>query len=77
MPYKDPDIRKQKAKEYTAAYRARLTQKMSALPKEPRFCQFCKISIVEKRKDARFCSRQHKGMFSDAQRDHAAEYAAN
>ena len=77
MPYKDLDIRKQKAKEYTAAYRARLAQKMSVLPKEPRFCQFCKINIVEKRKNARFCSRQHKGMFSDAERDHAAEYAAN
>ena len=77
MPYKDPDVRKQKAKEYTAAYRSRLAQKMSELPKEPRFCQLCKISIVEKRKNARFCSRQHKGIFSDAQRNYAANYAAN
>lgn len=77
MPYKDLDIKKQKAKEYTAAYRSRLAKKMSELPKEPRFCKLCKISIVEKRKDALFCSRQHKGMFFDAQRDHAAEYAAN
>ena len=77
MPYKDPDIRKQKAKEYTAAYRARVAQKMSELPKEPRFCKLCSTSIVGKRKNAMFCSRQHKRMFSDAQRDYAKEYAAN
>ena len=77
MPYKDLDIRKQKAKEYTAAYRKRLAEKISELPKEPRFCKLCSISIVDKQKGAMFCSRQHKRMFSDARRDHAAEYAAN
>jgi hypothetical protein len=77
MPYKDPDIRKQKAKEYTAAYRARVALKKATETKELRFCKLCSTSIVGKRKNAMFCSRQHKGIFSDAQRDYAAEYAAN
>jgi hypothetical protein len=77
MPYKDPNIRKQKAKEYTAAYRARVASKKATEPKEPRFCGHCGVSIVGMRLNAKFCSRQHKGMFSDAQRDYAAEYAAN
>ena len=77
MPYKDLNVRRQKAKEYTAAYRKRVAQKITALPKEPRFCKLCGISIIAKRNGALFCTRAHKSAFFDLQRDYAAEYAAN
>ena len=77
MPYKDLNTRRIKAREYQAVHRLRAKQKIACLPKEPRFCQLCDISITDKRKDAKFCCRDHKRTFSDSQRDFAAEYAKN
>jgi hypothetical protein len=42
-----------------------------------RHCQLCGIDITAKRKDAKFCSREHKRKTSDAKRDYAAEYQKN
>jgi len=77
MPYKDLELRKARNKEYVALYRLRLKEKLAAQPKEDRFCKFCKVDIKHKRSGATFCSREHKRMFSDAQRDYLAEYQKN
>lgn len=74
MPYKDLEIRRTKAKEYQAVHRLKVKQKLASQPKEPRFCQLCAISIVDKRKGALFCCREHKRKASDAQRNFAVEY---
>ncbi|MBU3668272.1 MAG: hypothetical protein FGM53_07065 [Rhodocyclaceae bacterium] len=77
MAYKDRDVRRSKARAYTAAYRAAKKEQRALLPVEPRFCTLCGVDISAKRADARFCSREHKRRFSDKQRDYAAEYARN
>jgi hypothetical protein len=77
MPYKDLKIRQLKARKYQAAHRAKVKQNNVLNPVEPRSCQLCGISIANKRKDARFCSREHKRITSDMQRDHAVEYQKN
>ena len=77
MPYKDPEIRRVKAREYQASHRAKVKQNTALNPVEPRNCQLCGTDITAKRKDARFCSREHKRSASDAQRDYQAEYANN
>ena len=77
MPYKDQETRRVKAREYTAAFRARIKQNAAALPADDRCCALCGVSISAKRKNAKFCSRQHKRMTSDAKRDPAAEYKKN
>jgi hypothetical protein len=77
MPYKDLELRKAKNKEYVALYRLRLKEKLVAQPKEDRFCKFCKVDISHKRNGAIFCTKEHKRMFFDAQRDYVAEYQKN
>jgi hypothetical protein len=77
MPYKDQTLRRLKAKEYTAAYRAKQKATKVLLPKAVRTCLVCSVDISEKRQGARFCSRAHKSVFSATQRDYAAEYALN
>jgi hypothetical protein len=77
MPYKDPKIRTLKAKEYQAAHRLRVKQNASLAPKKVRFCAACSVDISHMRSDAKFCSRKHKGMTSDAKRDPVAEYKKN
>ena len=77
MPYKDLDLRRIKFREYAAKYRARNKAKAALSVPEPRFCQLCNESIVHKRIDAKFCSREHKRMFSDKKRDLAKEYQKN
>lgn len=77
MPYKDQNLRRAKARAYTAAYRVRKKEQETALPVAPRFCSFCGMDISNKRADARFCTREHKRMFSDKHRNYAAEYAKN
>jgi hypothetical protein len=77
MPYKDPDLRRMKAREYTAEYRVRQKLKAALIVPEPRFCKFCNESIVHKRIDAKFCSKEHKRMFADKKRDFAKEYQKN
>ena len=77
MPYKDQETRRIKAREYTAAYRARTKQNKALLPADNRCCALCGVSISTKRKDAKFCSREHKRMTFDLQRNHAAEYQKN
>lgn len=77
MPYKDPEQRRIKAKEYQAVHRLRAKQKLANILKEARFCKLCQTDITSKRKDAMFCCREHKRIFSDRQRDHAVEYAKN
>ena len=47
------------------------------LPADNRCCALCGVSISTKRKDAKFCSREHKRMTFDLQRNHAAEYQKN
>ena len=74
MPYKNAEIRKVKARAYTAAYRARVKENKVL---QPRTCLVCETDISAKRQDAKFCCRQHKGMFSDANRNYAEEYARN
>jgi hypothetical protein len=70
VPYKDPEIRRQKAKAYTAAYRARVKEALAEA--EPRACLHCGADIKHKRSDAKFCSRAHKKYFLDKHRDHKA-----
>lgn len=77
MPYKDQETRRIKAREYTAAYRARTKQNKALLPADNRCCALCGVNISTKRKDAKFCSREHKRMTSDLQRNYAAEYQKN
>jgi len=77
VPYKDQETRRIKAREYTAAYRARTKQNKALLPADNRCCALCGVSISTKRKDAKFCSREHKRMTFDLQRNHAAEYQKN
>ena len=77
MPYKDPSVRTTKAREYTAAYRLREKVKLALIEPEPRVCLLCSISIIDKRKDAKYCCRDHKRIASDAKRDHSAEYEKN
>ena len=77
MPYKDLELRKVKNKEYVALYRLRLKEKLATQPKEDRFCKLCKVDIKHKRKDAMFCSREHKRIFFDAQIDYIARYQKN
>lgn len=77
MPYKDLEIRRAKAREYTAAHRAKIKQRKALFPTDNRCCALCGISIATKRKDAKFCSREHKRVTSDLQRNFAAEYQKN
>jgi hypothetical protein len=76
MPFKDAAYRKLKAREYTATYRKKVSLAQKA-ETQPRFCMFCFTDISNKRADAKFCSRNHKQMFSDQNRDYAAEYDKN
>lgn len=73
MPFKDAAHRQVKAKEYTAAYRARLNAARNAVALA-RFCALCSADLTGKRSDAKFCSREHKKVFADRNRDHAANY---
>lgn len=50
---------------------------LTAKGRAERFCVFCAVNISHKRSDAKFCSRGHKNLFSDRQRNYAAEYAKN
>jgi hypothetical protein len=77
MPYKDLQVRKEKSKVYAQQYRSRLKDKLSLLPKPERFCQLCSCNISSKRSDAKFCSKEHKKLFSDKKRDYASEYQKN
>ena len=77
MPYKDLETRRVKAREYTAAHRAKIKQSKALLPADNRCCALCGISISTKRKGAKFCSREHKRITSDSQRNFAAEYQKN
>lgn len=77
MPYKDQTLRKLKAKEYIAAYRAKQKTAKNLLPKIVRICLVCFVDISNKRQGAKFCSKAHKSAFYGAQRDYAAEYVAN
>ncbi len=77
MPYKDLSVRTAKAREYMAAHRLREKAKIALLEPEPRFCLLCSISIIDKRKGAKYCCRDHKRIASDAKRNHAAEYGKN
>ena len=77
MPYKNSETRRVKAREYTAAHRAKIKQRKALLPADDRCCALCGISISAKRKDAKFCSREHKRITSDAKRDGVAEYKKN
>lgn len=74
MPYKNPDVRRAKAREYTAAYRARIKANKVI---EPKVCLVCETDISHKAKTAKFCCRKHKTLFFDSQRDYAKEYAKN
>jgi len=76
MPYKDPTIRREKARQYQAAHRARQKQAMPVVM-GVRFCCVCNTDISHMRSDAKFCSRSHKSIFNDSNRDYAAEYANN
>jgi hypothetical protein len=77
MPYKNLEQRKLKNKEHVASYRLRLKEKTLLELKINRFCKLCKTNINHKRKDAIFCSREHKRIFSDSKRDFKAEYNKN
>ena len=77
MPYKNQETRRIKAREYAAAYRVRIKQNKALLPTDSRCCALCSVSILNKRKNAKFCSREHKRMASDLQRNFAAEYQKN
>lgn len=77
MPYKDLSVRRSKARAYSAAYRARKKAQKALIPAEARFCRLCNSDISNKKSNALFCSREHKRMFSDRQRDYRAEYAKN
>jgi hypothetical protein len=72
VPYKDPEIRRQKARAYTAAYRARVKEVLTEA--EPRSCLHCGIDIRHKRSDAKFCSREHKKKYFDSHRDYKKVY---
>jgi 5-methylcytosine-specific restriction endonuclease McrA len=77
MPYKDQTVRRLKAKEYTAAYRAKQKAAKNLLPKATRTCLVCSVDISDRRQGAKFCSRAHKSVFSAQKRDYKAEYQAN
>ena len=77
MPYKDLDVRRIKAREYTANYRAKQKLKTALIIPDPKFCKFCNENIAHKRIDAKFCSKEHKRMFADRNRDFAKEYQKN
>lgn len=77
MPYKDPEMRRSKARVYAANYRARLAEIKQTQPIELRVCGLCGTDISHKKKNAKFCCRKHKTTFSDAKRDYAALYAKN
>lgn len=74
MPHKDLEVRTAYAREYIAAYRARL--KASKVV-EPKFCLVCETDISHKIKTAKFCCRKHKTVFFDSKRNYAQEYAKN
>lgn len=74
MPYKDPEIKRLKARVYAANYRARLKELQS---KELKVCALCGTDISHKKKNAKFCCRKHKTAFSDSKRDYSALYAKN
>jgi hypothetical protein len=74
MPYKDLETRRIKAREYAAAYRARVIADKVI---EPKFCLVCEADISHKMKTAKFCCRKHKTLFFDSQRNYAQEYAKN
>lgn len=73
MPYKDPELRRIKARAYTAAYRARRAKDIGSLPL--RNCLFCDADIRTMRSDAKFCCREHKKKYSDKNRDHRKYYS--
>jgi len=50
---------------------------LTAKGRANRFCVFCAVNISHKRSDAKFCSREHKKLFGDRQRDYAAIYKQN
>jgi hypothetical protein len=75
VPYKDLDLRRLKAREYTAAYRARVKENASA--KTPRYCITCDCDISHMRADARFCCRAHKAIHNDGNRNYKVEYGKN
>jgi hypothetical protein len=77
MPYKDPEIRRAKAREYQATHRSKAKQFNFAPLLEARFCQLCGTDITAKRKNALFCSREHKRKALDARRNYAVEYQKN
>jgi hypothetical protein len=77
MPYKDIELRRLKEQEYQKKHRSKKKQSSALIALEPRFCLHCNVSIVKKRKDAKFCSRLHKSAFYDKQRNHVLEYAKN
>lgn len=72
MPYKDAEIRRQKARHYTAVYRARRRATATAPAFRP--CLVCETDISHMRADAKFCCRDHKRAYLDARRDYKAQY---
>ena len=75
MPYKDIELRRIKARAYTAAYRARKVKNIESLPS--RNCLFCDADIRALRSDAKFCCRDHKKKHFDMNRDYKEYYWAN
>lgn len=51
--------------------------KGAGLTAKGRACELCGVDINHMRSNARFCSRQHKRMTSDSQRNYAEEYQRN
>ncbi len=76
MPFKDAEHRRVKAREYTAVYRARINAERKSVV-SIRFCALCSADITDKRLNAKFCSREHKKIFSDRNRNHAVHYEKN
>lgn len=77
MPYKDKDVRRSKAKGYTAIYRAKKKALDDAITIPIRVCKACGVDITHKRLNAIFCSRAHKSIHSNKKRNHAVEYQKN
>lgn len=73
MPFKDAEHRRVKAREYTAVYRARINAERKAVVLS-RFCALCSANLIGKKSNAKFCSREHKKVFADRNRDHALNY---
>jgi hypothetical protein len=77
MPYKDPEVKRKKNREYQAAYREKVKQQNRGVAIQQRFCKVCDINISRKRKDAIFCSRKHKALYADSQKNYAELYEKN